>query len=214
VTDAKAPSLQVSPQRAELGPLAQGRAYVAQFVLRNRTFETIVIRRVELSCACTSHAIDRIILAPGEQARLDLTWATRTARGAVSTHADVYFTVGNGKLERVACGVAGHVVPNIRVEPESLVFTPDVAARQRVVLTPQNIAGFRVLDVGGTHPALRVTLLPEEDSSAAAVLEVEFDPSRLRTPPRHLEVVVITDDPVVPRLRLLVIVRRPPEQEP
>lgn len=212
--DAIPPALEVSPRQAELGNLAQGREYEAQFELRNQTPETVVIRRVELSCACTSHIIDRTILSPGEQTKLHLTWATRSARGAASTHADVYFTVGESPLERLTCVVKGHVVPNIRVDPESLVFEWGVLSRQRVVLSPQNIDRFRVLNAGGSHPSLKTTRLPRDESAEDEVLEVDFDPAQLQTTPRRLEVIVVTDDPVVPHLRLPVIVRRPEERKP
>lgn len=69
------------PNAFDFGKVKQGEVLKHTFVFKNTEAETIHIKEINTSCACTSTKVDKRILAPGEEAPIEFTFDTRGYSG-------------------------------------------------------------------------------------------------------------------------------------
>lgn len=62
----------------------------AEFRFRNTSDEAIVISRIETSCSCADAALDRSVVAPGEEASIKVTYRQKGHPGRHDRHFFLY----------------------------------------------------------------------------------------------------------------------------
>lgn len=197
--------LQVTPERVDLGRLRQNRQAVGRFELRNTGTTPIRIREVFGSCSCTSHELSSPDVPPGESVELSLTYDSGVSRGDTKTNATVYYVVeGERQLRFVTCPMNALVEPNIAWSPPRLQLNRETKTTAQITLRPEQIERFEVLDVSATHRAFSVNARAGRDPDQPCVIDVVFDPAVWGERSGESEVIVRTDDPVAPLLRIPV----------
>jgi hypothetical protein len=180
---ANVPVLDVQLARADLGFLQQGQEYTAEFQLTNLAKTSLMVRRVELSCACTDYSLGQTELAAGESVPLRLRWSTGTTRGLTENYVDVSYTCGEGPLERCSLTFGGTVIPNIAVVPDVVAFASDAPRSALLRLTPKAVSRLAIRDLACSHPCLKAKCTPRVSDSEPVDIQVEFDPNLLSSVP-------------------------------
>lgn len=156
----------------DLGDRYQEEEIPLQFHLQN-TFEgPVVIEGLIPSCSCTEANVSPDVLQPGEQATVDVVWATHASRGDTTTSLDVVYLAPSGNRSLLTLKLQANVIPDIRYDPEEVVFQADRPSEQIIRLTPGRLSEFTANQVSVTHRAFQAVLMPDGHRIA-----VRFNPS-------------------------------------
>ena len=188
-----------------LGQIEQGKSYAALFELKNQSQDVLRISQVRASCSCTSHHLTNAEIQPGASTSLTLTYSSRGSRGNVSTQAEVfYFEKNTQQFGSMDCFVSGNVKPNIKVSTESIEFQAGVSSSHPLELSAEVIPYFAIQDAACANEAFSVVVL--EATTQRARLLVSFDSTKWPLEVTESELTVKVDDPVVPLIRIPILV--------
>lgn len=188
----------------DCGVLEQGQRVAHTFTLTNTASVPITVTEISATCGCTKLDCTRRKLAPGEQTEVNAEWSVGAARGAASVQITlVYELEGVGQRYNIL-ELKAHVTPDIRAEPEWLVFSR-AQTEQRVRFLPGRLSEFRIEKVYCDHPAFEAQQLP-----ASNEVLVRFHPEKWEEYPLT-NLIVMTSSPREPKIAIRLVVREPDE---
>ena len=118
------------------GELSQGQEVQTAFTLTNRFSQALEIQRVVKSCSCSQAVLSLTHVEPGEQVAVTTSWKTGKARGRTGANLYVVFQLADGTTGHKLLRIQGEVVPDVRYQPDELLFEGGKAATQTVHLSP------------------------------------------------------------------------------
>lgn len=199
--------LYVDQSVLDLGELRQGVTKRAKFTLENRGDRTIFVHSVRASCGCTSHDLSDPRIEPGKSSTLELAVSTVGMRGAVASTATVlYFDEVDRDLKQLDVRIVARVEPDLNVSPEELRFEFGVSETLSVRITPHRVTTFEVRGMTCTHRAFSASRSETVDETSLSI-EVSFDSEKLLDPKANAELIIETDCPGQPLLRIPLVVR-------
>jgi hypothetical protein len=193
-----------------LGRVRQGEKYPVIFHLSNRFKEAVRIVEVVRSCTCTAAQVRQAALAPGEETEVEVIWESNGSRGPVTAELWVGYERGEPAVrEYVPLRLEAEVLPDIRYEPEQLVFVRGREETQVIRFFPGEEAAVRVLSASCDHKAFTVKL--RSDPATLGLLEVHFQPAFWLEETGGVWLVVQTNSQRAPTCRIPLLVRPQPE---
>ena len=81
---ARAPRIEVEPDRFDFGRVVPERTLNKQFSIRNFGNADLTVERVSTTCGCTAALLDNKVVKPGGSATLRVTFETRRYNGKVA----------------------------------------------------------------------------------------------------------------------------------
>lgn len=171
-----APKLEVTPETYDFGEAPSGESVQAPFTLHNEGDEPLTISYVRTSCGCTTTALEKRELAPGEETSLVATLSLKGRSGPQSKH----LTIGSNDPDhpdRQAL-IQGAAVCYLTISP-SLIYLSSIPQGQAVTRTVEITSGnntpFQILSIQASHPDLAVQVIAT--NSNAYRLEVTIPSS-------------------------------------
>ena len=200
----------------QFGTMDQESEGTRAWVVTNRGRADLVLRRGDSTCACTVADLadgDEAVVKPGDSTEVRLTWETRESLGKI-TQSAVILTNDPGR-PGLRFGVEGQVEPTIVLNPPGPIHFRNVSSdgpqRRRIALSSPGRPGTTVRSLAWSRTdLLTVTArpLPEHRLKALRVgagHEVDIELKSGTAPGLfHDEVVITTDHPSRPELRLPV----------
>ena len=168
-----APKLTVIPETCDFGEAPSGESVQATFTLRNGGDEPLHIAYVRSSCGCTTAALEKRELAPGEETPLTATLSLKYRTGPQSKH----LTIGSNDPEHpeMRAVIQGTAVRHITLIPPTLLF---FAAPQGQTITrtidihTDDNTPFHILSVEASHPDVSVGITTLSPSAYTLSLTV------------------------------------------
>ncbi len=200
--------LQCATPNAAKGDIKAGPALAHTFELTHRgQAGTLSITKVEASCGCLRQSLTTPVLQPGETAKLTIEVNTLTqAEGPNRWQVTVSYKVEspgvppqNGEL---LLQITGTLTREVSVTPPQFGFSTAGAASQVVTVTDTRAKPLTVLKAGTSSPHLTVEIAPREAGKPQSLtVKLAADTP---TGERDEAVVLLTDDPAYPELRIPV----------
>lgn len=161
-----APKLVVTPETYDFGEAPSGESVQAPFTLRNGGDEPLIISYVRTSCGCTTTALEKRELAPGEETSLVATLSLKGRSGPQSKH----LTIGSNDPDhpdRQAL-IQGAAVCYLTISP-SLIYLSSIPQGQPVTrtveITSENNTPFQILAIEASHTDLAVQVFATESNA-------------------------------------------------
>lgn len=186
----------------DCGELTQGAKVSHEFVLVNRMGETLTIKEIVKSCACTEARCEPMVLGPGGRCTLRALWDVGGTRGKSQVLLTVIAAMPDESLVASQVVFQGIVEPDIEYAPAKLEFTP--RTEKRVVrFSPGTLPEFALKQVFCTHRAFVARIVPD----APDTVEVTFRPSFWNTDlgPGELQVETTSKHERLCRIPLVVL---------
>jgi hypothetical protein len=181
---------------------------------------TLTITKVEAGCGCLRRGLSAGTLRPGEAARLTVEVNTLTQpdgpnrwQVVVGYTLDVPGDPAATRTGELLLALTATLSREVAVTPPQVAFSTAGAAAQVLVVTDRRAAPLRVVRAAGSSPHLAAEVKPRADAAAGkpatqeVVLRLAAD-----APAGHRDetVVLLTDDPAYPELRVPVrVLKRP-----
>lgn len=156
-----APKLAVIPETYDFGEIPSGESVQATFTLRNGGDETLHIAYVRTSCGCTTTALEKRDLAPGEETPLVATLSLKNRSGPQNKR----LTIGSNDPDHpdIQAIVQGTAVRFITISP-SLIYLFSAPQGQTITrnveILSETQTPFQILSVEASHPDLAVGITP------------------------------------------------------
>ncbi len=174
------------------------------FTLENKGDTPLVIRRIQVSCGCTTSGISSLKIDPGEQAeipvRMDLKGRTGKQRQIITLHTN------DPDRRQVPLSITGQVVPAIEITPRTLNLMhvdPENPKTGTVELRSTKQTPFQVTNVETVNDRIATNIIPSEDGTSAII---EVTPLAQTDKGHFSDILVIdTDDKRVQGKRVLVM---------
>lgn len=212
--DPPPPPLRTPTPVAAKGEVKAGPALAHTFELTHRGPPgAITITGVTAGCGCLRRSLSAGVLQPGETARLTVEVNTLTQPDgpnrwqAVVTYTHTPPGGAAGPPAELPLALTAALSREVSVSPPQVAFSSAGEATQVVTLTDRRAAPLNVLKADSSAPHLTATIGPRVEAaggkpaSQAVTLKLAAD-----APPGHRDetVVLLTDDPAYPELRLPV----------
>ncbi|MBX9623458.1 MAG: DUF1573 domain-containing protein [Gemmataceae bacterium] len=181
---------------------------------------TLTITKVEAGCGCLRRALATGVLQPGETTRLTVEVNTLTQpdgpnrwQAVVSYALDVPGDPAARRTGELPLTITATLSRDVSIDHPQVAFSTTGAAAQVLTLTDRRAAPLRVVQAAGTSPHLTAEVKPRADapgkpSTQEVVVKLAAD-----APPGHRDeaVILLTDDPAYPELRVPVrVLKRAP----
>ena len=116
--------LVASPSQRHLGFVRQGKTVAAEFPLHNISSHSIDIVEIKHTCACTSHSLKQMTVAPGEIATLTMNINTAYRRDKVTASSFIEYCERDGekKPRHLFVQMTADIDPDYDVVPREIVF--------------------------------------------------------------------------------------------
>jgi len=161
-----APKLVLTPETYDFGEASSGEMIQASFTLRNKGDEPLIISRVRTSCGCTTTALEKRELAPGEETPLVATLSLKGRYGP--QHKYLTITSNDPEHPTIKVQIKGTAIRYITLTPSALylISTPQGKTITRSIsITSEKKIPFRILSIETSHPDLGIEV---ESSSKSA----------------------------------------------
>jgi hypothetical protein len=198
----------------DCGEVKAGKPLSRTFALRNRGPTAITIVRINAGCGCLKPRISKEIMAPGETSELSVALNTISQDvGPNLWKVTVCFQYGDG-AERASgeleLSIKGRIIRELNIEPVALSMAIEREATHTITVTDRRAKPLTITSVkcGSKHVQTRLTAAGV-NSQGQRVQQVRV--TILDTlPPGHLveQLVMATDDPEYPDLRIPLMVAR------
>lgn len=171
--------LVASPAERHLGLVRQGTKVSAKFELRNASPSPIEIGEVKHTCTCTSHSLDKTIIAPGAAAQLIMEIDTKYRRDKVAASSFVaYRREGeHDNCRELVLEMIADIDPGYDVEPKAIVFRKGERGEQQLRLVPQNVASVNAATIQCDRSCFAARSVPAE-LGRDRVISVSYDPKK------------------------------------
>lgn len=192
---------------ADLGETKSGPPLSHTFTVTNANREPVRILGVDAGCGCVRRDVSKTSLAPGESADITLTVNTLTQPAGPNTwRGTVRFAVGaDGPPQSVELTIKARLVREVSVSPPSLAFSTAAGATQTLTVTDIRKTPLTVTRAAATSPHLTATVRPAARGMQEIVVVLAPD---LPVGEHDDAVVLTTDDPAYPELRVPVRVSK------
>lgn len=156
-----APKLAVDPETFDFGEAPSGESVRATFTLRNEGDGLLTISQVRTGCGCTTTALEKRELAPGEETPLVATLSLKNRSGPQNKH----ITIGSNDPDNpdMRAIVQGTAVRFITISP-SLIYLFSAPQGQTITrnveILSETQTSFQILSVDASHPDLAVGITP------------------------------------------------------
>jgi hypothetical protein len=156
-----APKLVITPETYDFGEAPSGESIQATFTLRNGGDESLHIAYVRTSCGCTTTALEKRDLAPGEKTPLVATLSLKNRSGPQNK----ILTVGSNDPDHpdIRGIVQGTAIRYITISP-SIIYLFSAIQGQTITRTveilSENNTPFKILSIEASHPDLAVGVEP------------------------------------------------------
>ena len=171
-----APKLVLSPETYDFGEAPSGETVQASFTLRNEGDAPLTISYVRTSCGCTTTALEKRDLSPGEETPLIATLSLKGRSGPQEKR----LTIGSNDPNRPNFQVAIHgtAIRHLILRPSTIYFfsAPQGKTITRTVeLLSENNIPFKILSIEASHPDLAVDIT--SISTSASRISLTMPPS-------------------------------------
>ena len=192
---------------AAKGDVKGGPPLAHTFELTHRGAGTLTISKVEAGCGCLRQSLSTGVLSPGETAKLTLEVNTLTQpdgpnRWQVVVGYKVESPGAPAETGELLLQITANLSRDVSVSPPQLGFSTTRAASQVLIVGDQRAKPLTVVKATSTSPHLSVAIGAREVGKGQAVT-VKLSPD---APVGHRDetVVLLTDDPAYPELRVPV----------
>ncbi|MBX9581144.1 MAG: DUF1573 domain-containing protein [Gemmataceae bacterium] len=206
---------------AAKGEVKGGPPLVHTFDLTHRgPAGTLTVTKVEAGCGCLRRGLSTATLRPGETAKLTVEVNTLTQpdgpnrwQAVVSYTLDVPGDPAAARSGELPLALTATLSREVAVAPPQVAFSTAGAATQVLTVTDRRATPLRVVQAAGSSPHLTAEVKPRADAAPGkpatqeVVLKLAAD-----APAGHRDetVVLLTDDPAYPELRVPVrVLKRP-----
>ena len=164
--------LAVSPSPVDFGTIAEGK-HEGSFTLRNETRGKIKIEDIKKSCTCGDLVIDDYELDRGEETNFSFTWDLAGRSGDVTdTFLIDYRSLSNNRTNVAVVTLVSDVIPDFKVEPETLSINVGGSKTATLKITPVNVKDVKILGAYCTLPQFTV----EETNDNEVTVAFSGDP--------------------------------------
>lgn len=177
--------VEATPTRLDFGEVRQGASLPLEFTLVNTTDQPVRLEGIYPACDCTQLELSQALLEPGDSLVLRGEWSVGARRWESETQIAVSYHVAEQRPYSLRLTARARVIPDLKLEPETLVFTADGPHEQTLRISPQAVESVRVDSVLASHPGV-VAETPRQAGSAW-LIQVSIEPDSLLDNP---EVVV------------------------
>ena len=151
------PKLEISPETFDFGEVPSGESVQATFTLRNGGDEPLHIAYVRTSCGCTTTALEKRDLAPGEETPLIATLSLKNRSGPQNKH----LTIGSNDPDHpdIQAIVQGTAIRHLTLIPSTVTFfsAPQGQTITRTVeIRSDSSTPFNILSIEASHPDLAI----------------------------------------------------------
>jgi hypothetical protein len=192
---------------AAKGEVKGGPALSHTFELTHRGGGTLTITRVEAGCGCLRQSLSNAVLTPGEMARLTLEVNTLTQpdgpnRWQIAVGYKVEAPGVPPQTGELSLLITATLSRDVKVTPPQLGFSTTGTAAQKLIVNDRRDKPLTVLKATTSSPFLTAEVGPRATGKGQAI-EVKLLPD---APAGHRDesVVLLTDDPEYPELRIPV----------
>ena len=160
------PRLIIVPETNDFGEASSGESVQAPFTLRNGGDEPLHIAYVRTSCGCTTTALDKRELAPGEETSLVATLSLKGRSGPQSKT----LTIGSNDPDHpdMQALIHGTAICHLTISP-SLIYLFSVTQGQPVTrtvdITSESNTPFQILSIEASHPDLAVQVFTTDSNA-------------------------------------------------
>ncbi|MCS6864524.1 MAG: DUF1573 domain-containing protein [Gemmataceae bacterium] len=206
-----------SPQPvAAKGEVKAGPPLVHTFDLVNTTDKTVTITKIEAGCGCFRQSLGHMVLPPGQKTQLLLEVNTLTQpEGPNRWQAVVSYKLQSAgdpdQSGELLLQITATLIREVIIQPPQMAFSASGAATQTLTITDKRPKPLTVKKVTTSAPYLTAELVPVANTPAEApqlqTIRVQLT---AQAPVGHRDEVVVlyTDDPTYPELRVPVRVQK------
>ncbi len=195
----------------DFGPVPRGAVVRHDFMMTNKTAESVTILDVRASCGCTTGKPSSTTVAPGQTASIEATMDTRNFVGRKATKLTISFLTASGKSAEVQLAVVSNILPDIVLNPGTVDFGSIAKGQSaKVVMTIERVnAPNWKFERMSASPALMKTIdarldeIERDASRTAYRLTVTLKPTTSAGLLRD-EIRIMTNDPSSPSVPVLV----------
>ncbi len=160
---AKGPLIRVSERTIDFGKAPQQQLLHRDLIISNRGDEPLVIFKIESSCGCTGVILADSVIAPGADARVDVSFSTRDYQGPQEKLLQIR---SNDPAERIVkIAVKADVTPTIEISSDQVRFSTirrGETPQQTVRLAAKAGFGLAVKKIEGGESYLTTSVIPEK----------------------------------------------------
>lgn len=193
--------LEATPSRLDFGEVRQGATLPLEFTLVNTTDQPVRLEGIYPACDCTQFELSQAKLEPGDSLVLRGQWSVGARRWESETHVAVSYRVAEHAPYSLRLAARARVIPDLKLEPETLVFSADGPTELILAVSPNTETDMIITDVVTTHQAMEATII--NSSPRGAVLSVRLRP-HLTQRDDGAQVIIATSAPHEGRLRVPV----------
>ncbi len=208
----------------DFGLMAQKTKGEHVWILKNEGEGEVELIKGPSSCSCTianfSDSQDSFILKPKADTKIRLEWNTREFDGSYTKDATIYVR-NDPERKELKLAIAGKVQPAMKVMPDNRLIDfgqvpNDQSKKERAALGSADRPDFKIKSLRTSRPELlKATFrpMPDEDRSSFEAIKggYRIDVELLPTSDLGVfseEVIVETDHPLVPEVRLVAAGKR------
>jgi hypothetical protein len=188
----------------DFGTVVQMETLVAEFRLVNHFPTAVTVKELIRGCACADARVSQERLEPGQSATLTVGWRTGGRRGKASEVVTVLASVDGEGLVTVPVRLTAVIEPDVLCEPDEVRFDRNQTGTATLRLTPGRMPDVRILSAHPTVSALQTTADP-----AAGTVTVRYDPAKSDNDGAGAAVMVQTNSPKEPWIKVPVVFTDP-----
>jgi hypothetical protein len=202
--DANAPVIELSGKVFDFGELYEGAKFSQILMVKNVGKTPLIIEEIR-KCACLSYEIDKMTVAPGEQAVVQL--VMDLTRMAGPTTKNFFLKVNDPATPIAIIQFTGKVIPTISMKPLGLFFEMpkyDLKSTKSVRLSAGPDQEFKVLDVSleGNKDVFTAQF---ETVTAGREYNISVTAKTPATARETNVIIVRTDHPKKPEIRIPLV---------
>lgn len=204
--DPPAAPLHCATPVAARGDVRGGPPLAHTFDLTNRGAGALAITKVEAGCGCLRRQLGSDTLQPGATTKLTIEVNTLTQpdgpnRWQAAVHYQTAGADGKPQTGELLLQITATLSREVAVSPPQLGFSASGAASQVLTLTDARAKRLTVVKAAASSPDLTVEVGPRTDKGQPVTVKLAAD-----APAGHRDeaVVLLTDDPAYPELRVPV----------
>lgn len=201
---------------AAKGEVKAGPPLLHTFDLVNTTNKTVTITKIEAGCGCLRQSLGQMVLQPGAKTQLILEVNTLTQpEGPNRWQAVVSYTLQSpgvpDQTGEILLQITATLIREVIIQPPQMAFSATGAASQTLTITDKRPKPLTVTKVTTSTPHLSAQLVPSaKPSSGMPPTQTVTVQLLANAPAGHRDEVVVlyTDDPAYPELRVPVRVQK------
>jgi hypothetical protein len=196
------PALVVEQPVHDFGVVGQMEAHHAEFRLVNHFPTAVDVIGVAGSCSCAEATVNPRRLEPGQAATLTVAWRTGGKRGRASDSVHVFAVqVGDppAPCQVVQVRVTAEVQPDVAADPVEIRFDRDKPGKAEVRFRPGRMSDAKILSAYASWSGLETVT-----DQATGTVTIRFDPAKHTSEVARADVLVQTNSPKEPWIRIPV----------